>query len=640
MRHLIIGTAGHVDHGKTTLIRALTGIETDRLPEEKARGMSIELGFAYFDLPNGTRCGIVDVPGHERFIDTMVSGAYGMDVVLFVVSAKEGAKRQTIEHLQILDLLGIRHGILVLTMRDLVSDEELEFALEEMEELLEGTTLEGIPHVAVSAVTGVGLEELRRRLSEVAERVQNEEPPTSLPRLPIDRVFTLEGFGLVVTGTLRGGSLETEQRVVLLPSGHAARIRTIQVHGKTVERAFAGQRTAVNLVGVEREEVRRGEVLTLPEFPGAAKELDVSLRVLEDFPRLVKHGTRLRLHIGTEEVFCRLMTLVDREGLLPGASSVVQLRLERPVVAVRGDRFILRDASAERTLGGGTVLDPCPPRHRRLAEATRETVDRLLGEENTLLDFLLERERNPFVSISFLTFYFPLRRPELDRFLAAGEASGRLRRAGEKVIASSRWNSLVEGVEAELRRFHVADPLAPGEGTGEVRSALGTFLSEGDFAWLIAEMSREGRIAREGNLLRLVSHRVAFGGEDETIRVRLEEAIRSGGVAAPWLSELENLLAPTPRSHLLRVLQTMVHLGILVPIGEGYWVHRDVYAETLERLRKHFQTNPTLDIAGFRDLTGVSRKYAVPFLEHCDARGYTVRVGNVRRARPTFLRRE
>lgn len=639
MRHLIIGTAGHVDHGKTTLLRALTGIETDRLPEEKARGMSIELGFAFFDLPNGTRCGVVDVPGHERFIDTMVSGAYGMDVVLFVVSAKEGARRQTVEHLQILDLLGIRHGILVLTMRDLVSDEELAFVLEETEELLEGTTLEGIPRVAVSAVTGVGLEELRSLLSEVALRVQNEEPPDALPRLPIDRVFTLEGFGLVVTGTLRGGSLEAEQRVVLLPSGHVARIRTIQVHGRRVERAFAGQRTALNLVGVEREEVRRGEVVTLPEFPGTTKELDVSLRVLEDFPRLVKHGTRFRLHVGTEEVFCRLMTLVDREGLLPGTSSAVRLRLERPVVAVRGDRFLLRDASAERTLGGGLVLDPCPPRHRRLAEATRQAIERLSGDEVTLLDSLLERERNPFVSISSLQFYFPLRRPKLDPFLAAAEAAGRLRRAGEKVIASSRWHSLVEGVEAELRRFHAADPLAPGEGAGEVRSALGAFLSEEDFAWLIAEMSREGRIVREGNLLRLASHRVAFEGEEEAIRVRLEEAIRAGGVAAPWLSELESLFAPVSRSRLVRILQTMVHWGVLVPVGEGYWIHRDVYAETLERLRRHFQTNPTLDVAGFRELTGVSRKYAVPFLEHCDARGYTLRVGNVRRARPTFLRR-
>jgi selenocysteine-specific elongation factor len=637
MRHLIIGTAGHVDHGKTALIRALTGVETDRLPEEQARGMSIELGFAYFDLPNGTRCGVVDVPGHERFIDAMVSGAYGMDVVLFVVSAKEGAKRQTVEHLQILDLLGVHHGILVVTMRDLVSDEELDFAVEETMELLEGTSLAGVPHVAVSSTTGAGIENLRTLLSDVASRVQNEEPPDAIPRLPIDRVFTVEGFGLVVTGTLRDGSLEAEQRVIVLPRGRTARIRTIQVHGQTVARAFAGQRTALNLVGVEKEALGRGDVLTLPEFAGPSANLDVSLRIVDDFPRIVEHGTRVRLHIGTDEVFCRLTTLVDREGLLPGASSAVQLRLEEPVAAVRGDRFILRDASAQRTVGGGVVLDPQPRRHRRLSDATRRAVENLFGDNAALLTHLLERDANPFVPASSLTLYFPYRRRELDRFLADAESDGRLRRAGEAVIAPSRLSRLVEGVESELRRFHAAEPLAPGEGVGEVRAALETPMSDDDFAWLASEMSREGRIARDGNLLRLASHSVEFGDEDEAIRVRAEEAIRAGGVASPSLAELAEGLSPVPPARIARVLQTLAHVGSLVRVGDDYWVHRDVYAETLERLRSHLRANGSLDIAGFRDLTGASRKYAVPFLEHCDARGYTVRVGNVRRARPAFL---
>jgi len=637
MRHLIIGTAGHVDHGKTTLIRALTGVETDRLPEEKARGMSIELGFAYFDLPDGTRCGVVDVPGHERFIDTMVAGAHGMDVVLLVVSAKEGAKRQTVEHLQILDLLGIHHGILVVTMRDLVSEEELEFAIAETMELLEGTSLEGIPYVAVSSTTGEGIADLRELLVEVARQVQSEEPPEAIPRLPIDRVFVVEGFGLVVTGTLRGGFLEPEQRVVILPPGHTARIRTVQVHGHTVDRAFAGQRTALNLVGVGKDALNRGDVVTLPEFPGSSVTLDVSLRVVDDFPRIVEHGARVRLHIGTDEVFCRLTTLVDRDGLLPGGSSVVQLRLEEPVVAVRGDRFILRDASAERTLGGGVVLDPNPRRHRRFVDATRRVIESLSGDDVALLTHLLERDANPFVPTATLPLYFPLRREELDRFLSEAEAKGQLRRAGEAVIAPLRLARLFEGIENELRRFHAAEPLAPGEGVGEVRAALGTPMSDEDFAWLVSEMDREGKVVREGNLLRLASHHVAFRDEDAAIRDRVEEAIRAGGIASPSLSELVAALAPTPENRIVRVLQTLVHLGALVRIGEDYWVHRDVYAETLERLRTYLRANGSLDIAAFRELTGASRKYAVPFLEHCDARGYTVRVGNVRRARPAFL---
>lgn len=639
MKHTIIGTAGHVDHGKTTLIRALTGVDTDRLPEEKARGMSIELGFAYFDLPDGTRCGIVDVPGHERFIDTMVSGAHGMDVVLFVVSAKEGAQRQTVEHLQILDLLDVRHGILVVTMSDLVDSEVLEFAIEETKEALEGTSLEGIPHVAVSGTTGDGIDELRALLVEVAGRVHDEESPDELPRLPIDRVFTLEGFGLVVTGTLRSGVLNANDRVHLLPGGRPARIRSLQVHGSSVARALPGQRTAVNLVGVEREFVERGDVLTVPELSMTTRNIDASVRVVADFPRIVEHWTRSRLHIGTREAFCRIVTLVDRDGILPGAASVVQLRVEEPISAVRGDRFILRDASAERTLGGGVVLDPSAPRHRRFADRTRAHIHALSATTRSELMEHLLRRGAPFVGLSTLVPYFPLRAAERDRWIRELSERGVVVSSGEALIAPERYGALRDAVLAELRAFHTKEPLELGVGVGALRATMPETTGERDFDWLIDSLQRAGSVVRDGSTVRLASHRVSFGDEDGATRDRLVELFREAGIASPSLSELEETLASVPANRVLRVIQTLVRLGTLTRIDEEYWLDTSVYTATLDALREHFADHPTIDIAGFRDLTGASRKYAVPFLEHCDARGYTVRAGNARRAKPTFLQR-
>ena len=317
MRHVIIGTAGHVDHGKTALIRALTGIETDRLKEEQERGLSIELGFAYFDLPDGSRAGIVDVPGHEKFIRNMLSGAYGMDVVLLVVDAKEGIQEQTLEHLEILDLLGISTGILVMTKIDLVTAEELAESTEMAQEMLAGTALEGAPTVQVSAVTEEGVDGLKQTIVDRVKAVAGEENRNGIPRLYVDRIFTMAGFGAVVTGTLIDGSIHREQRMMILPQGREIRVRGIQVHNRPAEEAHAGQRTALNLSGITTEEIRRGDVLCTVGLSRVTDNIDVSLQVLSSFPRMLEHWTRLRFYLGTSEAFCRAILLVD-EAVLPG----------------------------------------------------------------------------------------------------------------------------------------------------------------------------------------------------------------------------------------------------------------------------------------------------------------------------------
>ncbi|MGH7377367.1 MAG: selenocysteine-specific translation elongation factor, partial [Candidatus Methylomirabilales bacterium] len=363
MKHIIVGTAGHIDHGKTSLVKALTGIDTDRLKEEKERGISIELGFAHLTLPGGLRLGIVDVPGHERFVKTMLAGVGGIDLVILVIAADEGIMPQTREHLHICRLLHIPRGLVALTKRDLVDPDWLEMVAEETRTFLKGTFLEGAPILPVSATTGAGLEELKTALAALAAEAEPKRVD-GIFRLPIDRVFTMKGFGTVVTGTLLAGSLKVADEVVVLPEGARSRVRRLQVHGEAVEQAFAGQRTAVNLPGIEVSGIARGSLLCLPGTFRPASAMDATLTLLADAPRALKNRGRVRFHLGTSEVLARVVFL-DREELEPGQSAYVHLRLESRGAALPQDRFVIRSYSPAVTIGGGIILDPAPPERRR-----------------------------------------------------------------------------------------------------------------------------------------------------------------------------------------------------------------------------------------------------------------------------------
>ncbi len=645
-RHLIIGTAGHVDHGKTALVGTLTGIETDRLKEEQERGLSIELGFAYFDLPDGSRAGIVDVPGHEKFIRNMLSGAYGMELVLFVVDAKEGLQEQTLEHLAILDLLGISNGILVITKSDIATSKEIAESIEMTQEMLVGTTLEGSPTVSVSSITGAGIEELKQTIVQQVKIATKTAPRDGIPRLYVDRVFTVQGFGVVVTGTLIGGTINREQRMVLLPQGDAVRIRGIQVHNEPAAVAEAGQRTALNLPGISAHEIQRGNVLCPFEFSRVTDNIDVSLQVLSEFPRILEHWTRFRAYIGTCEIFCRLILLVD-EVVLPGDTIQVQLRLERPILTFRGDRIILRDFSAQYTVGGGTVINPFAPKHKRFTQETITTLARWEKADDTqVVNAVLEQTSPLCVPETFLYYYLPHSRAYVKEVLKGLEAEKKIVRwdtssRTQLISDAGRAASYEKRIKAALSDFHKAHPLLTGQNASQLRLQLK--LDELGFEKLEARLIAERALVKDGNLLRLASHKIQFSKEEETAKQTLDKLFLAAGINTPSLKALmtrdgwSGLAEYTPEI-IESTFFALLNLGQFVRVNDIFFIHKTVFEETVDLLTDYLHKHDTISVSEFRELAQTSRKYAVPFLEACDGRSITVRDGNVRRLHPRLQR--
>lgn len=633
-RHLIIGTAGHVDHGKTALVGTLTGIETDRLKEERERGLSIELGFAYFDLPDNSRAGIVDVPGHEKFIRNMLSGAYGMDIVLFVVDAKEGVQEQTLEHLAILDLLGISNGILVMTKSDLATPEELTDATEMTQEMLVGTSLEGIPSISVSSITGQGIEKLKQMIVEQVNQVTKKQDHNGIPRLYIDRVFTVQGFGVVVTGTLIGGVVNRDQRMVILPQGNEVRVRGIQVHNEPANVAQAGQRTALNLSGTSANEIQRGDVLCPVEFSRATDNIDISLQVLTSYPRMIEHWSRFRVYLGTREIFCRLILLVD-EAILPGDTVQVQLRLEQPILTFRGDRIILRDFSAQYTVGGGEVINPFAPKHKRF---TQETISILAqweeANDESVVTAILESSKALCIEESFLYYYLPYSQTDVRSILENLESEGKIVRwdvSGKTPLVSDakRTTNIEEKLISVLELFHQQQPLLTGQNAAQLCKDIS--VDEVGFEKIIDKMSTIDRVIKDGNLIRLGSHQIQFTEEESTAKETLEKLLFDAGINTPALNELKKQLSEYNPQLIESTFYALLNLGHFIKVADNYFIHRKVFDDTVETLKEYLVNNDTISVGEFRELGQTSRKYAVPFLEFCDTQNITVRDGNVRK---------
>ena len=641
-RHLIIGTAGHVDHGKTALVGKLTGMETDRLKEEQERGLSIELGFAYFDLPDGSRAGIVDVPGHEKFIRSMLSGAYGMDIVLFVVDAKEGVQEQTLEHLAILDLLGISNGILVMTKSDLATPDELAEATEMTQEMLVGTSLEGIPNVSVSSITGEGIEVLKQTIVKQVTIATKAEENDGIPRLYVDRVFTVQGFGVVVTGTLIGGSINQDQRMVILPQGEPIRVRGIQVHNETAPVAQAGQRTALNLSGISAQDIQRGDVLCPIEFSQVTDNIDMSLQVLTSFPRILEHWTRLRAYLGTREIFCRLILLVD-EAILPGDTVQVQLRLEQPILTFRGDRIILRDFSAQYTVGGGEVINPFALRHKRFVPETIATLAQWEeANDAQIVNTVLENSDTLCVPESFLYYYLPHSQMNVKAIFDSLEADEKIVRwdkSGRTPLVSdaARTTTAKENIMETLADFHEAQPLLAGQNVSQLRRALK--LDETGYGKLENRLIAENQLVKEGNLIRLASHEIQFSQEEEDAKETLEKLFLEAGINTPTLNELNTSLPKYTPQVIESTFFALLNLGRFVKIADNFFIHQTVFEETRELLITYLRENDIISVAEFRETAQTSRKYAVPFLEYCDSQNLTVRDGNVRRLHPRHKER-
>jgi len=632
LKHLIIGTAGHVDHGKTALVRAMTGIDTDRLKEEKDRGISIELGFASLHLPGGRRAGIVDVPGHERFIKNMLAGAGGFDLVLLVIAADEGVMPQTREHLDIIQLLQVKKGIVVLTKSDLVDEEWLDLVKEEVNDFLKGTVLENAPVATVSAVTGQGIPELLERIDQVAGETDTRVG-AGPSRLPVDRVFSITGFGTVVTGTLLSGLLRVGDVVEVQPQGLASRVRSIQVHGEKVEVAEAGQRVAVNLAGLEVEQIERGSVVAGPKSIAPSHRLDVHLLLLKSAARTLKNRARVRFYLGTGETLGRVV-LLDREELEPGTLAYAQLQLEEQVVAAKGDRFVIRSYSPMQTIGGGSVIDPSPGRkHKRFRS---EVLDALATRERGTPVELVEQYLlgNPGLSgMSDVAANTGLQVAEVEkasRELAGEERVKQINGDGREYLAAlehyRRWTGEITQL---LNSYHSEYPLREGYPKEELRSRKFQALNHKLFQLLLLEMEKDGPLRVTPQAVALQSFKPGPSPEQEKQLVKIRGTLKEAFFLPPSWGDLCRG-AGLNESAGTELLQYLLRTGEMVKVSEELYFYRDVLLVAREKVVKYLLEKGEISVGEMRDLLQTSRKYALPLLEYFDREKVTRRVGDKR----------
>ena len=633
--HAILGTAGHIDHGKTALIRALTGQETDRLKEEQERGISIELGFAYFTLPDGTRAGIVDVPGHERFIRNMLAGAHGIDLVLFTVAADDGVMPQSEEHLDILHLLGVGRGIFVITKSDLADEKRLNEVREEIEVLAEGTVLEGSPIIPVSSLNGAGLDHLRAEMTRQLSGFQARRA-TGLFRLPLDRVFVIKGHGTVVTGTAMGASVRVGQRLRVLPADEEVRVRSIQVHGESAETAGLCQRVALNLTGAEKLELKRGNLLADERLRLVTTRIDARLEIRPAAKRALRNNQGVRFFIGTAETLARVIVLDEKGEIAPKESAFVQIVLKEPITALAGDRFVIRDETNVRTLGGGVVRNP-------MGRRVRKPLDRYLNQLNALssdfsaaaVEAMLNLQDSLALTALSIAQLFDAPVPEVESVL--GDARFLKLSLGDEegFVSTAKWNELRRVAVDTIGAYHRAEPLSPGIDMESLRPRLPYDVSARAFRSVVDRLTRETEIVREESTLRLKSHKVQLGGKMGVIADRVDDLLSRAGYHPPDLKQLAEALnlRTTDLPHLRVVLSAMERDGRVIKVATDLYFSKAPFEAAKSRLLERLNADGEITAATYRDLLNASRKYAIALLDHFDHSGVTTRVGDVRRLR-------
>ncbi|MGH7352229.1 MAG: selenocysteine-specific translation elongation factor, partial [Candidatus Methylomirabilales bacterium] len=624
-------TAGHIDHGKTALVKALTGIDTDRLKEEKERGISIELGFAFLRLKEGISLGIVDVPGHERFVKTMLAGVGGIDLVILVIAADEGVMPQTREHLHICQLLGIRRGLVALTKKDLVEPEWLDLVQEEIRTFLTGTCLDEAPILPVSSLTGEGLRELRDALARLAAETQPRRGD-GIVRLPIDRVFTIRGFGTIVTGTLWTGSLAIGDEVTILPKELPSRVRRLQVHNESVEKALAGQRTAVNLPGLETDQIERGDLLCLQGTLRVSTSLEATLALLPDAPRALNNRARVRFHLGTAEILARAI-LLDREKVNPGEEAYVHLRLEQPTAAMPHDRYVLRSYSPSTTIGGGVILDPCPSlKRRRRPEVVAHLKILERGSSRDRLLEVLKSNTSPLSpsSLQSLAGLDPeALQGELRELLTAGRIIHLPGRDGEAYLHREIYEDLCGTILGLLRQFHAQNPLREGISKEELRSRLARGVAPALFAQLLNDLAVAKEVAQDRDRVRLTAHRPRLSAAEAALTERFETLYRAAALQPPTVDAAFKV-AGADRRGAQGVFFRLVEQGTLIKITDDLHIHRDAYEQAKARLLEYLAQHSSISVPTFKDLLGITRKHAIPYLEHFDQIKLTRRAGDDR----------
>jgi len=627
VRRVVLGTAGHIDHGKTALIKALTGVDTDRLKEEKERGISIELGFARIDFPDGLQVGLVDVPGHERFVKNMLAGAGGIDAVLFVVAADEGIMPQTREHFDIISLLGVRHAVFAITKTDIAEADMTELVREDVQKFIENTPFSGAPVVATSATTGEGLDDLRQAMAGVIAEIEDRSIGEAA-RLPVDRVFSMTGFGTVVTGTLWSGTITRDDRLEVLPGGAGVRVRGVEVHDKKVEVAYAGQRTAVALHGVDRDGVERGVCVVTPGEFEVTSMVDTELYLLPSYKKKLRDGARIRFHLGSSETLARVF-VTGANLANPGEKTFVQVRLEEPVVAAFGDRFVIRSYSPAHTIGGGRVLDTRAGKHRKKDAGAAE-----------FLEVLASGTPNETVEAHFMRYAqggqlddvrkrLALTRAEAASIAAALVEGGRLYEvAPGAYIQADVLANLERGVIETLTGYQVRNKLEWGMSKEELREKTG--LSDGLFNWVLDRLAGEsGVFARKGKV-RMGSSDMELSPQEEAVRKTVLRLLEERMFQTPSEGDIARA-AGTDSATLKKVMSLLVEEGAVVKLDAGVFLHGRAIEEATAKVTGYLAEHEEATVSELKNALGTTRKYAVPILEHLDRLGVTRRAADKRK---------
>jgi selenocysteine-specific elongation factor len=629
MKYIILGTAGHIDHGKSSLVKALTGTDPDRLKEEKERGITLDLGFASMDLPGGSRLGIVDVPGHEGLIKNMLAGVGGMDIVMLVIAADEGIMPQTREHLAICDLLHVKKGIIVLTKMDMVEKDWLSLVQSEVREVCKGTFLEKAPLVPVSSKTGENLPLLVQELGKLAAEV-TPKSSNGILRLPIDRVFTMKGFGTVVTGTLLAGTISTEQEVEILPKGTKTKVRGIQSHNQAAQRAVAGQRTAVNLQGIEKDQLSRGDTIVSTGFFTPTKTLDAKLTLLKQAPRGLKTGSRVRFYNTTQEAIGRI-TILGTNQLAPGEEAFVQLRMERPMIIQHGDRYILRFYSPMETLGGGMVLNPHARRHK--TAQMKESIENLrvleTGTMEDRLALLIAGKGLAGMEETGTISAIAADKQEITSALAALAQKKVVLRVDTLSVHTAHLATLEKKMLGVISKFHKDNPLKAGLDKEELKGMLRMRINPKVLSVAIDGLVKKKQVETEGSKLRVPGFKAAGGKVNDEVKNRIVEAIKKGGTQPPVREELPALFNISDRDA-KDLLKLLADEGRTVRITDSLHLDKNVVETIRADLRKNLEEKKEITMAEFRDLARTSRKFAVPLMEYFDSQKLTQRVGDKR----------
>jgi selenocysteine-specific elongation factor len=641
MREIILGTAGHVDHGKTSLIRALTGIETDRLQEEKKRGITIELGFAYIDLACGHRLGIVDVPGHEKFVRNMVAGAAGMDMVAFIVAADEGIMPQTKEHFDICKLLGVKDGLIILTKKDMVEEEWLEMVEEEVREFFADSFLEEAPILAVSSITGEGIDAVKEVLDEKVRNINFQEEFGPF-RLAVDRVFSMKGFGTVITGSSLSGRIAVGDDLMFYAGGLTAKIRGIQVHGKEQEIVEAGHRTAINLQGIEKEQINRGDLAATPGTMQSSTLLDADFHYLAHNSKKLKNRTRVRLHVGTREILAHVV-LMDKDRVEPGENADIQLIAQEPVAVWPGDRFVLRSYSPVATLGGGVILNNAPPKRKRATDQDRERNQAIFSiykadnnEDDSLIEkmlLFLEESGVQGITADQLSTRLGLFGKKLKKQLQAPISAKKVlvvESDSQRLMAAQVIERLSQFVLNLLEQYHQENPLKTGLAREEIRSRLRPPVDQKLFQYLMTSLVKNGVLVQEEAEVHLSSHEVTLQVDEQEIQKKIGTLYKEAGLRPPNLKDVLAMFGEFPEKQIRQVIDLLLQNGTLIKINEALFFHAEELEQLAKKLQGYLAEREEIDAPGFKDLTGLTRKFSIPLLEYFDKIKLTLRVGDKR----------